>query len=209
MRGVCVMSFKCDVCSVQPRFRLRGAEQRSELTSPLVQPADGGGDRVTGDAHPGYMSKKSKVSDFFLLMYPGTLSAPGARRLRRRSIHLLLLLLPLGAAREPRHSPGGAPCGGGSLRPRPRRRRRLSSPVAVGGWSPEGEDGSPPGTGTSAARVPASPPPLYLLTYLLTYSSTAASWAERDPKIRVHAASAPPTDWTSASVLREMVPQAS
>ena len=32
--------------------------------------------------------------------------------------------------------------------------------IAVGEWSPEGEDGSPPGTGTSAARVPASPPPL-------------------------------------------------
>ena len=82
-------------------------------------------------------------------------------RLRLRLLLLLLLLLPLGAAMEPRHSPGGAPCGGGSLRPRPRRRRRLSSPVAAGGWSPEGEDGSPPGTGTSAARVPASPPPLY------------------------------------------------
>ncbi|XP_043206691.1 uncharacterized protein LOC122373024 isoform X7 [Amphibalanus amphitrite] len=39
--------------------------------------------------------------------------------------------------------------------------------------------------------------------------SSSASLAERDPKIRVHAASAPPTDCTSASVLREMVPQAS
>ena len=89
------------------------------------------------------------------------LDLPDFQPILLRYLLLLLLLLPLGAAREPRHSPGGAPCGGGSLRPRPRRRRRLSSPVAAGGWSPEGEDGSPPGTGTSAARVPASPPPLY------------------------------------------------
>ena len=42
----------------------------------------------------------------------------------------------------------------------------------------------------------------------VTYSSTAVSSAERDPKIRVHATSVPSLDYTSGSVLREMVTQA-